>query len=80
MPGNDVRVELSCDGDEWTWGDEASPDRVTGPAIEFCLVATQRRHLADTSLEVQGAGAVEWMGIVQTFAGPPGMGRAPLPA
>jgi hypothetical protein len=50
-------------------------DRVTGPALDFCLVVTQRRHLADTALVVEGSLATEWMGIAQAFAGPPGEGR-----
>ena len=32
---------------------------------------------ADTDLEVIGEAAEEWMGIAQTFAGPPGGGRQP---
>jgi uncharacterized protein (TIGR03084 family) len=57
-------------------GDSAAS--VTGPALDFCLVVTQRRNLADTELVVAGATAEEWMGIAQAFAGPPGPGRAPL--
>jgi hypothetical protein len=41
-------------------------------------VVTQRRHLADTTLDVVGPAATEWMSIAQAFAGPPGPGRAPL--
>ena len=78
LPAQDVRVELrGPNGDMWEWGDPASPDRVTGAAIEFCLVVTQRRHVADTSLSISGEGATQWMGIAQAFAGPPGKGREP---
>jgi hypothetical protein len=49
---------------------------VHGSALDFCLVVTQRRHIADTALVVEGDAAVEWMGIAQAFAGPPGPGRA----
>ena len=31
------------------WGPDAA-DRVVGPALDFCLVVTQRRHLADTAV------------------------------
>ena len=31
------------DGSTWEWG-EPAPDRVTGDALDFCLVVTQRRH------------------------------------
>jgi hypothetical protein len=40
-------------------------------------VVTQRRHLADTNLEIRGPAAEEWMAIAQAFAGPPGEGRQP---
>jgi hypothetical protein len=44
---------------------------VHGSAIDFCLVVTQRRHLADTALVVEGDAAQEWMALAQAFAGPP---------
>lgn len=76
-PDGDVRVELTGpSGDVWVWGDEASADRVTGSAEEFCLVVTQRRNVADTSLEVVGPLANDWMGVAQAFAGPPTLGPA----
>src|SRR5947209_1349879 len=52
-PTTDVRVELAApDGEPWAWGNPGAPDRVEGPALDFCLVVTQRRHLADTALVV----------------------------
>jgi len=50
---------------------------VSGPALDFCLLVTQRRHRADTAVKASGAVADDWLGIAQSFAGPPGMGRAP---
>ncbi|HZS13424.1 MAG TPA: TIGR03084 family metal-binding protein [Candidatus Dormibacteraeota bacterium] len=77
-PAREVRVELNApDRSTWTWGPEGAPDRVSGDAEEFCLVTTQRRHLADTDLRVEGELAREWMSIAQAFAGPPGPGRRP---
>jgi uncharacterized protein (TIGR03084 family) len=77
-PEREVRVELSAPGGEtWTWGPDGGPDRVSGDAEEFCLVTTQRRHIADTDLHVEGELAAEWMAIAQAFAGPPGPGRRP---
>ena len=71
-PGDDVRVELEgADGERWEWGEASSSDRVTGSALEFCLVVTQRRGVDDTDLKVEGDGAVAWMAIAQAFAGPP---------
>jgi uncharacterized protein (TIGR03084 family) len=78
VPDAAVRVELTGpNGESWSWGEEGAADRVSGPALDFCLVATQRRHLDDTSLEVTGPVATEWMSIAQAFAGPPGPGRKP---
>jgi uncharacterized protein (TIGR03084 family) len=77
-PGADVRVELiGPHGEAWTWGPEGAPETVRGPAFDFCLVVTQRRHIADTDLVVVGPSARRWMEIAQAFAGPPGSGRTP---
>jgi uncharacterized protein (TIGR03084 family) len=78
VPDAPVYVALAApDGERWTWGDADAADRVEGPALDFCLVVTQRRHVADTDLVVEGAVATDWMSIAQAFAGPPGEGRAP---
>ncbi|MGH9017839.1 MAG: TIGR03084 family metal-binding protein, partial [Acidimicrobiales bacterium] len=63
-------------GEQWQWGpgDDAA-EAVAGPALDFCLVVTQRRRVADTALVMTGSGAAEWMEIAQAFAGPPGPGR-----
>jgi hypothetical protein len=50
---------------------------VRGTALDFCLVLTQRRHVADTGLVATGPLAEEWLAIGQAFAGPPGEGRRP---
>ncbi len=74
-----VAVELTApDGTTWSFGDPDAVDRVAGPALDFALVVTQRRNLADTDLAVVGPVAAEWMGIAQAFAGPPGEGRPPV--
>jgi uncharacterized protein (TIGR03084 family) len=69
-PGTDVYVELTGPGgDTWTWGDPVSADRVTGTALDFCLVVTQRRLPDDTGLVVTGEAATEWLAIAQAYAG-----------
>ena len=78
VPEQPVRVELTApSGEAWTWGPEEAAGRVAGPALDFCLLVTQRRHRDDVRLEVTGAAASEWMDIAQAFAGPPGVGRRP---
>jgi uncharacterized protein (TIGR03084 family) len=78
-PDDAVRVELAApDSDDvWTWGDADAVNRVTGPALDFCLVVTQRRHRDDTALSATGPVADEWLSIAQAFAGAPGPGRPP---
>lgn len=72
------RIELTGpDGELWTWGPEDSANRVTGPALDFCLLVTQRRHRDDLDVTVTGDKATEWLPIAQAFAGPPGTGRTP---
>lgn len=74
-----VRIALlGPDGEHWEWeADAPGTDMVSGDALDFCLVVTQRRNVADTGLEVAGPLATEWMAIAQAFAGPPGPGRRP---
>ena len=75
VPTEDVAVRLtSPTGATWTWNDDAVQS-VSGDALDFCLVVTQRRHVDDTELSRDGALAEEWMSIAQAFAGPPGAGR-----
>jgi uncharacterized protein (TIGR03084 family) len=78
VPDTPVRVELTApDRSTWAWGPEDAEDRVTGTALDFCLAVTQRRHVADTALQISGSVAREWMSIAQAFAGAPGQGRSP---
>ncbi|MET8023465.1 TIGR03084 family metal-binding protein [Streptomyces avermitilis] len=73
-----IRVELTAptgEGELWTYGPENAPQRVTGPALDFCLLATQRAHRADLAVRATGPDADRWLDIAQAFAGPPGTGR-----
>ena len=76
-PDDEVRVELTApSGAPWTWGPDDAPASVTGPAEDFCLVVTQRRHVDDTSLTLAGQAARDWMLKAQAFAGGPTTGPA----
>ena len=67
-----IFVTLSSpSGEIWEFGTRNDTNRVTGSALDFCLVVTQRRHTVDTELTVIGESAVEWLSIAQAFAGPP---------
>lgn len=78
VPTTPIRVSLDApSGALWTWGPEDAADFVTGSALDFCLVVTQRRHLDDVSLVIKGPVAMEWMSFAQAFAGPAGTGRKP---
>jgi uncharacterized protein (TIGR03084 family) len=78
-PEGEVAVRLRApNGETWTWNDSPdAADVVEGDALDFCLVVTQRRHLADTALRVTGPLADDWIPIAQAFAGGPGTGRRP---
>ena len=77
-PEAPVRVELTGPGGEqWAWGPADAADTIRGPALDFCLLVTQRRAREELALEVEGPAALQWVGIAQAFAGPPGSGRQP---
>ncbi|MET9606341.1 TIGR03084 family metal-binding protein [Streptomyces sp. NPDC006512] len=78
-PAAEFRVELLAPdgGGPWTYGPPDAGQRVTGPALDFCLLVTQRAHRDDLALTATGPDADRWLDIAQAFAGPAGPGRAP---
>ena len=62
---------IAPSGAVWTWNDASDDDRIDGTAVDFARVVTQVRNIADTTLEVRGDAAKQWMSIAQCFAGPP---------
>jgi uncharacterized protein (TIGR03084 family) len=72
VPDGEVRVSLVLpSGAPWEAGPVGAADVVRGDAVDFCLVVTQRRNVADTGLSVEGPLAAEWLSIAQCFAGAP---------
>jgi uncharacterized protein (TIGR03084 family) len=77
-PPGEFRVELTApSGELWTFGPQDAAQRVAGPATDFCLLVTRRRHRADLRLQADGADADRWLDIAQAYAGPPSAGRRP---
>ncbi|WP_155058986.1 TIGR03084 family metal-binding protein [Streptomyces blattellae] len=77
-PAEEFRVEiLAPSGELWAYGPEDAPQRVTGPALDFCLLVTRRAHRADLAVRAEGRDADRWLDIAQAFAGPSGAGRPP---
>ncbi|WP_240111185.1 TIGR03084 family metal-binding protein [Streptomyces sp. MUM 203J] len=78
-PPEPFRVELVApDGHTvWAFGPEDADQRVSGAALDFCLLVTRRAHRADLGLRATGPDADRWLGIAQAFAGPAGAGRPP---
>jgi len=77
-PTEPFRVDLVAEDDDvWSFGPEDATQTVTGSALDFCLLVTQRVHRDDTDLVATGPDADRWLDVAQCFAGPPGEGRAP---
>ena len=77
-PAEEFRVDLvGPSGAAWSWGAEQAVQRVSGPALDFCLLVTRRRHRDDLAVAADGPDAERWLSIAQAFAGPPGAGREP---
>lgn len=77
-PGAMPHLRLTApSGAIWTYGEETETDRIEGPADAFCQVVTQTRNIADTSLNVTGPVATDWMSKAQCFAGAPETPPAP---
>jgi uncharacterized protein (TIGR03084 family) len=78
VPEVEFRYELaSPSGQLWTFGPAGSEERITGSAVDFCLLTTRRRHPADLDLTATGEQAEHWLDIAQCYRGPAGAGRRP---
>ncbi|MET7878451.1 MULTISPECIES: TIGR03084 family metal-binding protein [Micromonospora] len=64
-------------GQQWEFGPADAEQRISGPAADFCLLVTRRRHRQDLSLVASGPDADQWLNIAQAYRGPAGAGRTP---
>ena len=64
-------------GAVWEFGPADARQRISGPAVDFCLLVTRRRHRDDLALRTIGADADRWLSIAQAYRGAPGPGRRP---
>ncbi len=79
-PDAQFRFELTApSGEVWAFGPEDAEQKVSGPAADFCLLVTRRRHRDDLAVVAEGADADKWLDIAQAYRGPAGEGRKPRP-
>lgn len=77
-PADPFRFELAApSGDSWAFGPADAAQKIAGPALDFCLLVTRRRHRDDLALTATGADADQWLDIAQAYRGPAGPGRSP---
>lgn len=75
-PTEEFLVELHApDGSTWAWGPDDAAQRISGSALDFCQLITQRRGPDKLDIVATGDEARHWVTIAQCFAGPPGGGR-----
>ena len=69
LPATQLRVELDLpSGAQWTHGPADAPDRITGPAGEYCRVFVQRMPRSEAhGLVATGAGAREALVVARAF-------------
>lgn len=75
-PAEPFRFELTGpSGELWTFGPPDATQRISGPALDFCLLVARRRHHADLAVVATGDEARGWLEIAQAYRGPAGAGR-----
>lgn len=77
-PRDEFKFELTApSGELWVYGPADAGQRITGPAVDFCLLVTRRRHRDDLAVRATGADADRWLDLAQAYRGSPGQGRQP---
>ncbi|WP_188189876.1 maleylpyruvate isomerase family mycothiol-dependent enzyme [Nonomuraea sp. SYSU D8015] len=69
LPDVPVFCDLTApDGNRWTFGDPDAPNRITGPASEFCRVGARRLTPEQTGLVAEGPNAADALRVVRNYA------------
>ena len=77
-PDVQFRYELTApSGARWDFGPADAAQRIEGPAADFCLLVTRRRHRDDLAVKASGEDAEAWLDLAQAYRGPAGPGRRP---
>jgi uncharacterized protein (TIGR03084 family) len=77
-PAGEFRFSLTApSGASWEFGPADEPRRIAGPAVDFCLLVTRRRHPDDLALVAADPVTEEWLHVAQAYRGPAGTGRTP---
>jgi enediyne biosynthesis protein E11 len=77
-PAGGFRFEITApSGDCWRFGPADAAGTITGPAVDFCLLVTRRRHRDDLAVIASSPAADHWLDIAQAYRGSPGPGRSP---
>ncbi len=69
-PPGELRIELESPsgGDSWVFGPEDAPNRITGPASQFCRVFVQRMTRGEaTGLSAKGEAADAALDVARAF-------------
>ncbi|GAA3218952.1 TIGR03084 family metal-binding protein [Pseudonocardia petroleophila] len=68
-PAGPVAAHLTApDGGTWRIGDDGAATVVTGPAVEFCLIAARRLDPAASAVTATGPDADDVLRLVRTYA------------
>ncbi|MCX4970614.1 TIGR03084 family metal-binding protein [Streptomyces sp. NBC_00654] len=77
-PAEPFRFLLTApSGEVWSVGPEDAAETIQGPAHDFALLVTRRRHRDDLALTATGPAGEQWLSIAQAYRGPAGEGRKP---
>nr|WSW64820.1 TIGR03084 family metal-binding protein [Streptomyces sp. NBC_00995] len=80
-PTEQFRYELTAptNNTTWTFGPPNATNRITGPATDFALLVSRRRHPNNLNLHTQGPHTQKYLHIAQAYRGPAGTGPQPTP-